>query len=193
LCDKEFSKTTILKHLATELGSSSGVQSAILKIEGAYSKGHWLYVDMPLTDTLQSLDSYMRDIWLECCGHLSEFNFKGSYEEIPMTTKIRSLPAGTPLKHLYDFGSTTECLVTLCGTHYRDKEEIGVRTLARNNPIEYKCCECGEDADTICLECDELYCSDCYEKHAEEVHDGDDDMNLPVCNSPRMGVCGYCG
>jgi hypothetical protein len=38
------------------------------------------------------------------------------------------------------------------------------------------------------MECDEFYCDKCLTKH-----ECGDEMSLPVVNSPRMGVCGYCG
>jgi hypothetical protein len=178
----------MLKHLSGEL--ADGENSRLILIEGAYSKKHWLIVDMPATGTLKALDEYMRDMWLECCDHLSAFS--SGRQEISMKTKISGIPVGSTLTHEYDFGSTTECLVTVCGSHSREPGIKGVRTLARNNPIIYKCCECGEPADEICMECGDFYCSECFEKHAEDVHDGDE-CNLPVCNSPRMGVCGYTG
>ncbi len=93
----------------------------------------------------------------------------------------------------YDFGSTTELMITV--TNYRTgvgrKEKLVI--LSRNNPIEFLCDECGKKpAVYICAEC--LYegngwlCEDC-----AKTHKCGEEMLLPVCNSPRMGVCGYCG
>ena len=39
---------------------------------------------MPASDTLADLDDFLRAIWLECCGHLSEFTIGGtSYSSEP--------------------------------------------------------------------------------------------------------------
>lgn len=35
---------------------------------------YWLYLEMPARATLTDLDGFLRDIWLECCGHLSAFD-----------------------------------------------------------------------------------------------------------------------
>lgn len=45
---------------------------------------------------------------------------------------------------------------------------------------------------SICTECywegDGFLCEDCM-----EIHECGEDMQLPACNSPRMGVCAYEG
>ena len=44
-----------------------------LQIQDAYSGYFWLHLEMRGGATLEDLDRYLRAIWLECCGHLSEF------------------------------------------------------------------------------------------------------------------------
>lgn len=38
-----------------------------------------------------------------------------------------------------------------------------------------------------------FFCDLHAQQHAEERHDAEDYMFLPVVNSPRMGMCGYTG
>ena len=56
----------------------------------------------------------------------------------------------------------------------------------------FACVECGRPATQLCSCCiyEEyaFYCDECGEEH-----ECGEDMMLPVVNSPRMGVCGYCG
>jgi hypothetical protein len=40
-------------------------------------KPYWLHIEMPARAKLADLDSFLRGIWLECCGHLSEFTVNG--------------------------------------------------------------------------------------------------------------------
>jgi Zn finger protein HypA/HybF involved in hydrogenase expression len=74
------------------------------------------------------------------------------------------------------------------GTLKKGKVEI----LARNETPQIKCDQCEKPATTICTEC--LYdgggwlCDDC-----ASTHGCDEDMFLPLVNSPRAGVCGYTG
>ena len=167
--------------------------------------------------TLYDLDRFLRDIWLECCGHLSEFEFNDtryiSYEEdddmgfgffaMPPSesmhqTELRSvLPVGASFRHNYDFGSTTE----LEGRIVSERKgawttDSPVRLLARNLQPQYECSECGELAAWLCPFCvwegGGLFCHACGQDH-ECPEGGDWDMLMPMVNSPRTGVCGYTG
>ncbi|MDP2782290.1 hypothetical protein [Devosia sp.] len=70
---------------------------------------------------LENLDKFLRQVWLECCGHLSAFRIEGN--ELKKSKKLRhALSPGIELVHEYD-----------------------------------------------------------------------EEMLLPVVNSPRTGVCGYAG
>src|SRR5690349_11669857 len=41
-----------------------------LEIEGRDDPIYWLHVELPGHSTLVDLDNFLRDLWLECCGHL---------------------------------------------------------------------------------------------------------------------------
>lgn len=61
--------------------------------------------------------------------------------------------------------------------------------MARNDPYTFECEKCGKEA--IWIDAFEwpavMYCDECADEYF-----GDDGYLLPVVNSPRMGVCGYC-
>lgn len=186
LCGAELGKTAMKNHLLKDHDSETGQECRLLKIEGAYDKNYWLYVDIPVDKTLNALDKFLRKIWLECCGHMSEFQGAGK------STKVGNLCEGSQFLHLYDFGSTTETLITVIGTTWRPPQREAVRLLARNIPPQFPCGKCGAPAgyvDTERLWAGEnpFYCEKCAGKYADE------EMLLPVTNSPRMGVCGYTG
>lgn len=162
-----------------------------MKIEGAYDKSYWLYVDIPLTSTLQSLDKFLRDIWLECCGHMSDF-YTSEIEQIGKSNKISILPVGFTIYYDYDFGSTTTLAITVAGHSCRPKQRKAVRLLGRNEPHSFVCSNCGKPADYICMECkwdskNPFLCDDCAKEHEHDY------ALLPVTNSPRMGECAYRG
>lgn len=187
LCGAELGKVAMKNHiLKLHSGEISRQECRLLKIEGAYDKDYWLYVDIPVDKTLSALDKFLRKIWLECCGHMSEFQGAGK------GSKVGRFSAGSQFLHLYDLGDTTETLITVIGTTWRKPQLETVRLLARNVPPQFRCAKCGASADFICVECgwdteNPFYCEDCAKAHEHE------DMLLPVTNSPRMGVCGYCG
>ncbi len=195
LCGKELGKTAMKNHLLKNHDDNSGEQkSYLLKAEGRYNKEYWIYFDVPVSSNLETVDRFLRKIWLECCGHMSAFSY-GNYDEIGKTTKLNGFPEGAQLLHEYDFGSTTETIVTFVAKTMRPSQKKAVRLLARNNPPVFPCCECGKPADYIDVEAaweveNPFYCDACIKKREDEI---DEDYLLPVTNSPRMGVCGYCG
>lgn len=179
-------------HLMKSHRASDGEQKCyLLKIEGAYDKNYWLYADAPVTASLSSVDTFLRKIWLECCGHLSGFLGPGR-SEIGKNGKLEAFSIGDKLLHEYDFGSTTETIITIMGETARKKQREAVRLLARNIPPVFLCMVCGASATALCTECmydsdNPFFCDSCSEKHEH------DEMLLPVTNSPRMGECGYDG
>src|SRR4051812_39057133 len=48
-----------------------------LRIQDAWRPDFWLDVEIGGSRTLKDLDFYLRGIWLECCGHLSQFSLGG--------------------------------------------------------------------------------------------------------------------
>ncbi|MGL5437538.1 MAG: IS1096 element passenger TnpR family protein [Lachnospiraceae bacterium] len=214
-CQAEYTKSGMIKHVAACKERVKEMKKASVKtcgyftlsITGKYNGDYWLIVECRENATLQDVDQFLRDIWLECCGHLSAFEIEGeSYDCAPDAMEFWDEPAknmkyqlksviekGMNIGYEYDFGSTTELIITVSdyrvGAWKKDKLTI----LSRNNPIEYICSECGKKtAISICAEC--IYegtgflCEDC-----EESHECGTDMLMPVCNSPRCGVCGYTG
>jgi hypothetical protein len=122
---------------------------------------------------------------------MSAFQF--GRQEISKDYEIGALPGGVKFTHEYDFGTTTETLITTMNIIYRPKQRKAVRLLARNVPPEFLCSQCGNPAAMICIERmyneeDPFFCKECYEKYESEY-----DSMLPVVNSPRMGECGYEG
>jgi len=192
LCGKEFSKTAIKNHLVKAHDDEGGGQKCyLLKIEGAYCKNYWLYIDMPVTALFSSLDAFLRGIWLECCGHMSAF-FAPGRTEIGKNRMLGTLDLGDKLIHEYDFGSTTETLITVMGEITRKTQKESVRLLVRNIPPVFSCYSCGKPATVLCTDCmygsdNPFFCDTCGESHEH------DDMLLPIVNSPRMGECGYRG
>jgi hypothetical protein len=72
LCGKTLGKTAMKNHILKE--HSTGDEACwLVKAEGAYDKGYWLYFSVPKDAVLSCVDKFLRQIWLECCGHLSAF------------------------------------------------------------------------------------------------------------------------
>jgi hypothetical protein len=85
-CLKKFSGTGMGRHLSAckarkdknELELKKGRKSyKIYHIKISGYKWYWLHIEIPASATLDDPDDFLRDIWLECCGHLSAFKFRG--------------------------------------------------------------------------------------------------------------------
>ena len=217
-CQAEYTKAGMIRHTAAckerikEMGKGTSVKQKqcgyfTLSITGKYDRDYWLIIECRENAALQDIDQFLRDIWLECCGHLSAFNIWGeSYERFSDTSGFWDTPAksmkyqlksvlekGMNISYEYDFGSTTDLIISVSDYRVEPWKKDKITLMGRNNPIEYICSECGKKAArSVCAQC--IYdgtgylCEDC-----EDSHECGTEMLLPVCNSPRCGVCGYEG
>ncbi len=218
LCQGVASKAGMTRHLAKCLAAHEGAETAVSKsppktvrllqilVQGQYNPEYWLQVEMPATATLRDLDQFLRDIWLECCGHLSAFKIAGTQYSVQMAAEAGNswfaspweernmdVPVGKVLRpdmkftHEYDFGSTTKLALRVVGEREGQAPEQRVRLLARNEPPQILCelCKKKPAAWVDVFNDYGWYCEECNEDTEEGV--------LPVVNSPRVGVCGYTG
>ena len=114
-------------------------------------------------------------------------------EEIDMGEKLGDLlMPEQKLLYEYDFGSTTELLLTVISEFEGTLKKGKVEILARNEAPQIKCSRCENLATTICTDCNYneggWLCDGCTQKHG-----CDSEMFLPLVNSPRAGVCAYTG
>jgi len=177
-------------------------------VSGRYMPEYFLHLEVQLGALLSELDDYLRDIWLECCGHLSCFTIGGvSYESQPAEDAVfdtgartmevligRVLRPGVTCDYEYDYGSTTHLKLRVVDRREGAFPEKSVELIAQNDPLSFNCATCGNVAELVCPMCmwkeNPFYCENCADNHADE--DGDYFL-LPIVNSPRTGVCGYTG
>jgi hypothetical protein len=129
---------------------------ATLRVTAPGFPAYWIDIEAPWEARLDALGLVLRDLWLECCGHLSKFSIgstdylSAGYEldrsgglgfgrrriERRMSTKQRdALPdIGERFTYDYDFGSTTHLQLTVTGERTGNPGRAGVRLLARNTP-----------------------------------------------------------
>ena len=210
LCGKSFSRASMTRHLdkcsPPEPPPSSSVPSKAcfhLLIESHHAKAYWMHVAMPVETTLAKLDGFLREIWLECCGHLSGFTIDGrnyvseaakEFGDSGMGARLsRILQVGMTFSYEYDYGSTTELRMKVLAVRDQVPARGQVQLLARNDPPQVACEQCGDrPAVHICAECawrgEGWLCETCIAGH--KCGEG---MYLPVVNSPRAGVCAYSG
>jgi hypothetical protein len=149
---------------------------------------------------LQIQDAYLKDFWLtlECCGHLSEFTIGGwRGVTVAKARKADSIfESGLVLRHLYDFGTTSETDIKVIGYRIgKATSKHPIALLARNQMPPAFCQECGQEAKWLCNEClyDENKTGFLCDEHVKEHPHENYGEPLPLYNSPRTGMCGYEG
>ena len=195
LCGARVGKAAMGRHLRKCLEEASGgARSRVLLVraQAAGAPMYWLDVAAGPDAKLKALDGLLRRVWLECCDHLSQFSF-GPLQKVGMTRTIDEVLGlnGSRADYVYDFGSSTELVVRHIGV-IEAAPVKRVRVVARNEAPSWPCDVCGRPASMLCVECVYDGRGFCCETHALE-HPCDEDLLLPVVNSPRMGVCGYTG
>ncbi|HEY8890800.1 MAG TPA: SEC-C metal-binding domain-containing protein [Clostridium sp.] len=212
-CNEKLSERTVKKHvkgckvrkekIEESMASSKKTKSQyILSIVPQYgSKEYSLYIAIDIDLTLKNLDSFLRDIWLECCGHLSSFiiddvNYDSSVDDEfeifshteTMDFKLRQvISVGYKFRYDYDFGSTTTLKIEVIDEYFTAENHSQIEILARNEEIQNFCCNCNQKAKYFDYEEEKYFCEDCIDEDSDMVGE------FEYTNSPRDGVCGYVG
>lgn len=192
-------------------------------VKARYAPGYWLHLQAPGSATFGGLDRVLRRLWLECCDHLSAFEFpvkrparppgfphdigamlamldRGSREPGPddddalMDATLASrLQPGVMFNHQYDFGSTTHLVLRVAGAHAAPALEGDFKLLARNEPPVFPCSVCGKPATQFCHECGGDGGEADLCDACARKHQCGPDALVELVNSPRIGTCGYSG
>ena len=235
-CGKDYSKGGMSRHLAACKARQQAIDEADqaakatrtkrkpekllhLRVEDAYSPLYWLHLEVSGSATVNTLDLYLRRLWLECCGHMSEFVVDGvhysSYPddsgfgmmgivEVDMNHKLsKALSVGGVFQHTYDFGTSTELKLKVISERTGiplDPRQAPIYQMARNHPPEITCLNCNQrEATAVCVHCSwdpagkGWLCDKCQPEHPCVKEEGAEFALLPVVNSPRVGMCGYTG
>lgn len=208
-CHQEIAKNMASKHLS----ACAAWREAIAHAEGGKRKPEtlhhlrvqaeglpefWLDLEMRGSAKLKDLDEYLRAIWLECCGHMSQFSYGGwGGEELGMNRTLDSaLSGGRELTHIYDFGTESVTLVKM--VDLREGKPITkhpITLLIRNLMPPTECIECQQPAAWLCTECmieDEVWGTLC-DQHVKTHPHEEYGEPIRLVNSPRLGLCGYDG
>lgn len=130
LCGGTFGKAGMTRHLQACRERQAGPETPLvgqgmregrvfhIVVAGRNRSEYWMHLEVPAAASLRDLDRFLRDTWLECCGHMSAFEIAGErYCSDPvgglggrsMNAQIGKLLApGVKFYHEYDFGTPTE-------------------------------------------------------------------------------------
>lgn len=209
-CGRTLTRAGIARHLATcqqrhlriaeaKTARSGDEEFYHVQVRDAWSGRYWLHLEVAGSATLQVLDRYLRAVWLECCGHSSQWSVGDAWRgaRLPMSRRAGAvLRQGVELVHVYDFGTTTETRLTWVGRRTGGSiTKRPIELMARNEAPVIECMECDRAAEWLCMECvheadaSGALCPDHVETHPHHEYG----EPMPVVNSPRIGMCGYTG
>ena len=205
ICKEKITKRTAPRHLIKEHAEEGGDTRFLILVDTPYSSPYWMVLLVDPSAELSDLDEALRSIWVECCSHLSAFTIMGvEYMGTPygvaddyldgaesMKIMIQDvLATGMTFKYEYDFGTTTELrLKVIDQIHWTARREKILMVVMNDKP-QLPCSECGSPAEYHYNEWDDgkVLCIGC-----SSDEDLDDCYLLPICNSPRTGLCAYEG
>jgi hypothetical protein len=184
LCGETYTKRGMNRHLRSCLpASEGGTDSVVLRVSGTHRDDYWIHTLVSRETTLATLDSFLRDFWVECCHHLSTFQLgdidynndnPGMLGSEPQRGRSMDISLGEVLdrhtveefSYVYDWGSSTHLTLSVVETGSwvlstidPDSEEDvstgdeGLLPLTRNEQPHRECADCGESAAQICQGC----------------------------------------
>ncbi len=200
-CEQKYTQETIAEHLKkhlTEIETKRIFNLGVKKYWHIEVEAAEMFLHLLVSGAakMQVIDQALRAIWLDCCGHMSQFSVNG--KAVAMSRKVESVfSSAKVIEHEYDFGSTTTVELK-AHKQYTMLFQESVILLSRNEPLKIMCHICGQaPATNICSVCIYegkcLFCDKCAKKHKKTCEDFADYAKMPVVNSPRMGICAYEG
>ena len=208
-CGRQMTRSGLSRHLeacsarreAIELANKREGRRELLfhlLARDAWGGDYWLHLEVNGTARLSVLDRYLRRIWLECCGHMSQFSVGGwRGSQILKQAPVEDVfDPGVVVTHIYDFGTPSETLIKAVRVRQgRPLTSHPIALMARNAASEFECAQCSSSATSMCLDCDfdEGEVGQFCDQHGEEHEHVHPDGLVELSNSPRLGMCGYSG
>lgn len=74
-------KSCLIKNAGYNADANNADTGFLIHVTARYNNAYSLYMMVDGCVRFEELDCYLRDIWLDCCDHLSHFEIEGEYFE----------------------------------------------------------------------------------------------------------------
>lgn len=197
--DREQMLEYLLKDHSGERPGMETEESFLIRVSYPEDENFWLYASVKKDATLRQLDQFLRNVWVECCGHMSMFHigdvhYSCNTRQLPgksMNARLMNIAEkGARFSYDYDMGSTTTLELEIVGVIRTAARRDKALLLAQNFMPRYRCVRCGKRAEMVFRPDmgpikEAVFCEKC------AMNEEEADCMLPLLNSPRTGVCGY--
>lgn len=207
-CNKKFGNRKIKDHVSECVKNTVTEESGYLMEFMAYNDitntFHYMHALFGSKCKLSHIDKFLRDMWCECCGHMSIVHVFDAETDIRKDGKFRDLISKydetNQFTYEYDMGDTTTIFFRIL-KKLNDNNSTKYKLLYRNEQQNVKCdnyTKCKTFASHIFYRDRHiLYCKDCLDdivtklKKQNEDFDESNIMKQAITNSPRSGVLCY--
>ncbi len=144
VCGETYTKRGMTRHLRACLPAEETGRKpvTVLRITGEHRSDYWIHVAVDATTTLRTLDAFLRQFWLECCGHMSAFTvddvqyvrpYSGDETAAGFGVRRRSMDTDLELvqaaadeefEYEYDFGTTTALVARVVAKGHWDLADL---------------------------------------------------------------------
>lgn len=155
---------------------------------------YWLHAEVDGRASLSEIDVFLREIWLDCCPHPSQFEIRRATYHYPIQSSGQDvklndvLTKGLKFSYAFDPGHPSVIDLRVVSAWPISALHRPVWLAARNQPIGKLCFRCGQPAQHLLPWADQdptYFCKACAGSVRSDLR--------PVYNSPREGICCYQG
>ena len=210
ICRRSISASGMGVHLRTHIPKVGRRTHYVIRVD---NRGpFWVFLQIPGDHTLEMIDAFLRDEWLECGNHIRIFDIEGVfYDSDPEDAYVESRSMDYEIRNIlkdkmtfgyrFDLKYTTELRLTVTAGNVPPLIPAeGIVPLAVHDKVSFHCDICGKEAAKACMHCfyydddsyddnNSMFCSDCALKHP--CIEDDKDAALNLVQSPRVGTCTY--
>ena len=177
-CDKKFGCRKIYEHYDECLAKLYKKKSGYLismHSHGITGDLYHIYVIAGTKCKFLDIDKFLKDIWCECCGHMSEYH-------ISKKTSLNKYGENDIFIYEYDMGDTTTVYIEIKKILEGKSNNNKIKLVHQNEKPKILCIKCKINAkyyymgDPLC------------KKHSDV---SEEEPLAKISNSPRSGFCGY--
>ena len=204
ICRGSYTATGMTSHMKRHILEAGGDRRYyVIRIDAGQGSPFWMYVQVKGSSTLQDMDIFLRDVWLECCQHASSFTIDNrTYHmpdmDIPICDVLHEL---TSFVHQYDTTTLRLGVIRISSRLFAEPSLADgrlnpalaghkVSVLAIHDTVQFRCRYCQRPSSMVCtgfiMNGEGVICPQCVQQYGYDIS-----KMRRALQSPRVGQCRY--